>query len=207
MRMENKLIHQAAENLASRFNRYMGKEGLELQKLVLGLEIMIINVSKFIIIYLAAFLLGTLWQTVVLHVGYMLVKRYSFGLHALNSTICTLVSCTMFVFIPRLLQGVGVNSWVVLTAFVPIIVCLYLYAPADTKARPILGAKLRARLKRKSVVCGMVLLVIALIVPDSHVKLLLILSAAYQCMGILPITYKLLKRSVRNYETYERGTA
>ena len=202
--MENRLIHISATKLALWFNRYVGKEGLEFQKLVLGIEILIINVSKFIIMYTLAALLGTLWQTAILHIAYIPIKRYSFGLHALNSTVCTIVSCSMFVLMPWLLRGAGISNIAVIAAFAPIIVCFYRYAPADTKYRPLVGAKLRKELKLKAVVCGIALMAIALLIPNPHIKLLLTLGAVYQCIAILPLTYKLLKRSERNYETYEK---
>ena len=86
-----------------------------------------------------------------------------------------------------------------------IIVALYLYAPADTKAKPLVGINLRKKLKKKAVICGVTLMIIALIVPDNSLKLLLALGSMSQCVAILPITYKILKRSERNYEKYEQA--
>lgn len=134
----------------------------------------------------------------------MIIKRYSFGLHALNSTVCTIVSCILFVVLPWLLQGFFINNAIVVAAFTPIVVCLRLYAPADTKARPLIGQKLRARLKRNAVVCGVVLMVLTLLVPSETVKFLLTLGAVYQTVSVLPVTYKILKRGWNNYEKYEQ---
>jgi len=203
--MEGKLIRMGAQTLTNRLNRYLGKKELELQKLALGMEILLINVSKLIIIYLLAAMLGVVVQTAILQAGYMLIKRYSFGLHALNSTVCTVVSCFIFVIVPWLLNGVGVGNVVVIAVFVPVIWCLYRYAPADTKARPLVGLKTRKRLKKRAVICGIVLMAIALLSPDQEISFLLTLGAVYQCIGILPFTYRLLKRSEKNYEAYERA--
>jgi len=202
--MENKLIHLCALNLANRLNQYMGKSGPEFTKLVLGMEVIIINVSKLIIIYLLAAALGVVVQTAIIQAGYVLIKRHSFGLHALNSTVCTVVSCLMFVITPLILSGFGINNLTVLVVFIFIVMCLYLYAPADTKARPLVGVKLRAHLKKKAVFCGLVLMLITLLIPSYELKFLLTLGAVYQCLGILPITYKILKRSEKNYEKFEQ---
>ena len=203
--MENRLIHLTAQRLAARLNYYVGMEGLELQKLVLGMEMVVINVSKLVVLYLLSAILGILLQTVVLHGAYMLIKRYSFGLHALNSTVCTLVTCILFGFVPWLLQGMSIDNMAVVAIFMPVIVCLYLYAPADTKARPLIGVKTRAQLKKRAVGAAIVLMVTALLIPSQEVKFLLCLGAIYQCTFILPITYKLLKRSEKNYEIYENA--
>jgi len=201
--MENKLIHSAAVTLADKLNRYLRREGLELKKIVLGIEILIINITKFIIIYVLAIILGVVSQTLIVHTAFLLIKRYSFGLHALNSTVCTVVSCFMFVAVPLLLSEQGIGNYVVIVTFAGVIFILYRYAPADTKARPLLGKQIRMQLKVKAVTCGVILMAIALLVSSPSTKLLLALGAVYQSISILPTTYKLLKRSVKNYERYE----
>ena len=201
--MENKLTQTAAKFLAGKMNYYTCKEGLELKKMELGMEIIIINVLKLVIIFTLAVWLEVLWQTFVAYAAFATIKRYSFGLHALNSTACTLVSCCMFVIVPLLLINFGINNVGAIVAFSIILPVLYLYAPADTKARPLIGVKLRARFKRKAVICGFFVFIIALLIPSEPVKLLLTLGAAYQSIAIMPFMYKILKRSEKNYEAYE----
>jgi len=201
--MESKIIRMAAMNLTGRLNRYAGKSGLELRKLELGMEIALINVSKLAVVYLLALLLGVVVQTFIVSLAFAATKRYSFGLHALNSTVCTLVSCLMLVVVPWALQGVGISNIAVMVMFVPIVVCLYLYAPADTNARPLVGPKNRARLKKKAVAIGVVLMLVALVVPSGDVKLLIVLGVVLQCVAIMPLSYKILRRRGRNYEQFE----
>jgi len=202
--MENELIRKSALGFAIRLNRYAGKDGLGFKKMVLGMEVLIINVTKLIIIYLLAAILGLILHTAIIHLAYVAIKRFSFGLHALNSTVCTIVSCTLFVAVPWGLQGVGISNTIALAIFTVIISCLYKYAPADTKARPLVGKTLRAKLRTKAVTCSIILLIITLMIPSNEIKLLITLGAVFQCVSILPITYKILKRSERNYETYEQ---
>lgn len=201
--MENDLIKSGAKKLACCLNRYANKEGLELKKLELGMEFFLINVSKLIIIYTLAALFGVVNQTIVVHFAFIVIKRYSFGLHALNSTVCSAVSCFLFVIVPFLLNSAGIGNHIVFPVFIAIVYILYRYAPADTKARPLVGIELRARLRAKAVISGVVLMILTLFVPNESTKLLLVMGAVYQCASILPLTYRLLKRSERNYETYE----
>ena len=205
--MENEFIRCTSKRIAYWLNRYTLKDGVELQKMILGMEILIINISKLIIIYVLAAIIGIVLQALLIQRSYALVRRYSFGLHALNSTVCTVVSCLLFVMLPWGLLYVGIGNIAVLAIFIPVILCLYLYAPADTKARPLVGRKLRAKLKIKAIVCGVFIMIITLLVPNESVKLLLTLGAVYQAISILPLTYKILKRSVRNYEIYEQKHA
>jgi accessory gene regulator B len=201
--VENRWIHALARYLAGKVNAYAHKDDAGLQKIVFGAEIFIINISKLIIIYALALILGTVWQTIIVHAAYMITKRYSFGLHALNSTVCTAVSCFMFVLTPLLLNELGMGNAAAALVFSAIIIILYRFAPADTKAWPLVGEKRREIMKRKAVLCGTALMVTAMLVPNGSVKLLLAMGAAYQCLAVLPLTYKILKRSVKNYEAYE----
>lgn len=202
--MEGKLTKAAAGWLAIKLNRYTRKEGKELTKMTLGMEVFLINVFKLTVVYVLAALVGILSLTLVTHIAFVAIKRYSFGLHALNSTVCTLVSCTMFVLIPWLVSGFGIGNLTVAILFAGILFSLFFFAPADTKAKPLFGANNRKRLKIKAFASGVVVLIAALVIPNETIKLLLTLGAVYQSISILPLTYKILKRSERNYEKYER---
>ena len=200
--MQKRLSHNLAQSIAGSINRYASKEGLEYTKMVFGLESFLINVSKLIIVYAFAILLGTLAQTLIIQAAFALLRRYSFGLHALKSTVCTIVSCSLFVVIPWALPDVSIGNAAVLAIYVPLLVLFYMYAPADTKARPLIGAKLRAKLKKQAVACVMVLMIVTVLIPNGNIKLLLTLGAVYQCVSVLPLTYKILRRSEKNYEQY-----
>lgn len=203
--MENKLIHNTAVRLTGVLNQYVQREGLELTKIAYGIELLLISISKLVVVYTLAIITGVLMQTLIIQGAFSLLKRYSFGLHALNSTICTLISCALFVFIPLLLTGRGIGNGVVIVAFIPLIFLLYMYAPADTKARPLVGSRLRTNLKIRAIICAFMLFALTILMPDESIKLLLTLGAAYQCILILPFTYKILRRSERNYEKYEQA--
>jgi len=151
--------------------------------------------------------LGVLWQTLAINLSFMLVKRYSFGVHALSSRLCTLICCITFVFVPWVatIQGLGINHVITVVAFSTVIIILYKYAPADTKARPLVGTQARSHLKKKAVVCGLILMLLAILVSSDSIRLMLVLGAAFQSIALLPITYKLLKRSEKNYEKYEHA--
>ena len=203
--MEGKLTRNLSFWIAERMNRYTRKEGTSLTKMTIGIEIVLINIIKLTIIYTLAGALGILPQTLAIQVSFAMLKRFSFGLHSLSSTVCTLVSCFLFVLIPWAAStfGIGIGNPGTAVIFVGIILALYLYAPADTKARPLVGAKTRAKLKRLAVIYGAILMISALLMPNETIKLLITAGAAIQAISILPVTYKLLKRTERNYEKYE----
>ena len=192
-----------AQYLAEKLNCYVNKDGIALVKMILGIEVVIIHVIKIVIIYSLALLFGVLLQTLATHVAFFILKRYSLGVHSLSNFICTILSCSMFVLVPWIMNGIEISNLVAAVIFIPIIVLLYLFAPADTNARPLVGVLLRGRMKKKAVICGILLAITTLLLPEYSLNFFVVSGAVYQCITILPITYKILKRSERNYERYE----
>jgi accessory gene regulator B len=200
MDMENKLKNRVdyidlfAECLTSRVNTYLNKEGLELEKMKLGFQILIINISKFIILFAVAEVLGLVKETILMIIVFGCLRKCTFGLHAKSSLVCTITCIAMFNIGSYISQFVKINNYIVFIAFTIINILLYKYAPADTECHPLLGAKLRAKLKKEAVLTGIGLMVLALIIPIPIIKTLMMLSAIYAVIIILPITYKILKR-------------
>lgn len=176
-----------------------------MKKMKLGMEIILISIIKLFIVYSFAAILGIILYTFVAHFSFVVFKRYSFGLHASTSAVCTLMSFFLFVAVPLFanLFGLGIGHISVVLMFTGIIVVLICFAPADTNARPLVGQSLRKKLKMKTIFCGVLMFTIALIIPDESVKLMIVLGGTYQSVSVMPLTYKILGRSVRNYEKFE----
>ncbi|WP_239253869.1 accessory gene regulator ArgB-like protein [Listeria ilorinensis] len=172
-------------------------------KVKYGLEIMIINGSKLAIVYGVSLVFGLFFQTLLTHAGYLVLRRYSFGLHAKSSVACTIVSLAMFVAGPLLFQNVPSNNLAVLIVFTFVLLCMIGYAPADTESLPLVGEQERKKLKRKAIISTVVLTGITVLIPIAEMKTLIMLGSVYQVLTIHPVTYKILKRRYRNYEIYE----
>ncbi len=204
VRSEAAFTEVLAERITVKVNKRMKKDGLELMKMKLGFEVLFINLSKFALVFAVAAVVDLLKQTVFMCLVFASIRRSSFGLHAKSSLVCTVTSLTMFVFGSYVAQYIRVDNYIVVVLFSVINVFLYLYSPADTENHPLLSQRLRKKLKRDSVVTGMVLMLLALVIQSQPIKVMIILAASYETVGILPITYKLLNRRYKNYEKFER---
>ncbi|WP_459480281.1 accessory gene regulator B family protein [Clostridium saccharoperbutylacetonicum] len=198
------LMERLAQGIVTNINSYLHKEGLELQQMKFGIEILLINISKLIIIFIVAALFHLLKRTIFMLLIFTIIRRNAFGLHAKNSFICTLVSISLFVFGAYLSYYLEFSNYMVFILFTIINILLYKYAPADTENHPLLSFNLRKKLKKEAVITGLILMIVTLLIPNNVVKTLVILSAISAVTLILPITYNLLKRSYRNYENYEK---
>lgn len=204
--MRKDFTHALAVSWTSKLNQYTQKEGVELQKMTLGMEIFLHNIPRLVLLAVVAVLLGVLPQFAAILLPFSWIRKYACGLHARNGLNCTVVSLLLFVAVPFVLHALDIqmNAGTLVLVFVLISICLFKYAPADTAARPILGEKKRARLKRNSVIASIVLLILALLLLNETFYGHVALGVIYATVSVLPITYKILGRSMKNYEQHER---
>jgi accessory gene regulator B len=189
--------------IVSKLNSHLNKEGLEFEKLRLGVDVIILSLSKLILIFVLSIFFNTFVETFVMIISHSLLRRTAFGLHAKNSNVCLIITVLMFVTPPILLNNIHLNFYIIIAIFLVFNLILYKYAPADTENHPLLGASLRKQLKTKTWVTGNILMVVTLLIPIDRLKPLIILSVFYIILTILPVTYKILKRRCNNYEIYE----
>ncbi|WP_297420065.1 accessory gene regulator B family protein [Clostridium sp.] len=198
------ITEKLVERIVIRFNTKVKKEGLELAKMKLGLEIFFINIGKFAIVFLIASYFNLLKESLFMSLVFGSIRSTAFGLHAKNSLVCSLITNMMFVAGPYVSYHIKLDNYTVLAAFIIMIFCFYKYAPADTENHPVLGEKLRLKLRKKTVVKSLFFMAITLIVKIQIIKAMIILTLGFNVISILPITYKILNRRYNNYERYER---
>ncbi|WP_088825755.1 MULTISPECIES: accessory gene regulator B family protein [Listeria] len=195
------LTEKLADKLISK-ERFQNDEETYL-KVKYGVEVILINVFKISFVYILALLIGVFWETLITHLAYLTLRRYSFGLHALKSLNCTIISVAMFVIGPALFQLLPSTNLIVILVFAFVLFNMFQYAPSDTESLPLIGTKERQKLKRKAVGCTIVLFLITLFIPSAEMKTLIMLGSVYQVISIHPLMYKLLNRRYNNYENYE----
>lgn len=196
-------IEYVANYLAVCLNQNLSLNELEFLKMKLGLEVILINITKGIVIYGLAIILNVFLCTALLHGSYLVIRNKSFGLHARSSLMCTMISILLFVIIPLWGKDIILNQFMIFIVFFVSFCCLFRYAPADTEKLPLIGVKKRERLRLKSVIRCALLGLIAWCFSESCIGTMITFGVGIQVVFILPITYKVLKRSCNNYEQYE----
>jgi accessory gene regulator B len=198
------LAERIAFKLATTINKNAKTDNLHFVKMKYGLEVLVINFSKILLILMIAEVLGILTGTLLIMLSFASIRRYAFGIHAKSSISCTIITCLCFFiggYIPNFLT---ITNDEVLLMFLITISLLYLYAPADTEARPLVGKKLRNRLKIKVVLLGFILMILAFNINDSALKFFISYGALCESITITPIIYKLFGRGYKNYERYKK---
>jgi len=201
--LKTSLTHSLAVNWTNRLNRYVRKDGLELKKMTLGMEIILHNIPKLILMLAVSAFLGLLVYSLITWAAFVCIRRYASGLHASNGIVCTFTTLLMFVAVPYAMRFVyiGVVGLLFVSALVGI--GLYRYAPADTEARPIIGKKKRARLKRNALVANVVVLALTLVFLGGEFYGHVAAGIFFAVLVLLPVMYSVLGRSMNNYEKFE----
>ena len=197
-------INNIATSIANRLNSYAGKDDADLQKMILGMEILLHNIPKLILTLAVAYLLDILPQAIAVWLPFVCIRIYAGGLHAKSGISCAGVTLLLFVVAPYVLKGAVASVELLILIFIATGFLLYKYAPADTANRPILGKKKRVRLKKGSVAVNFILMITTILFIDKTLYLLVALGVSFAVTSTLPLMYKLLGRSTNNYEQYEQ---
>lgn len=174
----------------------------KLEEIRYGLASIYITISKTIIIFAIALILGILKELIIFTVIYNLIRATSFGLHATKSWIC-LVSSTM-AFIGSTYISTIVTIPILLKIILGIIGILLIFknSPADTAKKPIVSPKRRLIYKILSTVTATIFVILAITIPDNFLSNSFILALLIQCFMISKLVYKAFGLSYDNYKNY-----
>lgn len=99
--MERDLIKKSfsekiAFKLAYKINNEYEEDNLNFIKMKYGLEVLIINLSKTLLILTMAEFLGIVTETLFIMLSFAFIRCYAFGVHSKSSAGCTLVTSICF---------------------------------------------------------------------------------------------------------------
>ena len=177
----------------------------DLEKIHYGFEAIYIFFSKSLIIFPITYFLGILKYSLLFALFYGLLRTFSCGLHASKSWICTLLSLTIFIIIPYLCKICTISVKIKVFIGIFALIHFYLFAPADTKKRPIINDKKRKMLKFISCLFAIIYFVIAILIKNPTISNIMTYSLLLQSIIISPLSYKLFKLPYNNYKFYMKG--
>lgn len=138
----------------------------------------------------------------IMLVIFNVLRSTGFGLHATKSWICLLSSSIVFLCFPLLSKIINIPLNFKFLLGICSILLIYIYAPADTKKRPLIKKEKREMYKFKTTIKCIFLVILSLIIKDDTISNLIIFGIWNEVFMILPITYKIFNLSYNNYKTY-----
>ncbi len=167
-----------------------------------GIASLYLTISKSIVIFAIALMLGILMELIIFSVIYNIIRMPSFGMHATKSWICLVSTTLIFIGSTYLCTLLVLPIWIKIILGIIGTIFIFKNSPADTEKKPIVSPKRRAMYKTISTSIAVLYVVMAIIIPDTFIVNCLIFSLIIQCFIISPAMYKLFGLPYDNYKTY-----
>ena len=173
----------------------------ELDKMKYGIEGIYLTITKLFVILLLGFIFNILYEIILLLVFYNFLRFFGFGYHARNSLECLIISISLFFILPLLVskQLLTFNyKWLLVSLC---IINFLLFAPSDTKKRPMINKK-KKRIRKTFVI--LITIIYSIIIPFVDYKLssILLLSIVIQTIMVNPFIYMIFKQPYNNYKNF-----
>lgn len=175
----------------------------KLAELRYGLEATYLTVTKTIIIFFIALLLGIFKEMIIMLLIFNILRTTGFGLHATKSWICLLFSTFVFIGFPYIATIFNMPMIFKYLLAIASTVLMFIYAPADTKKRPLIDKRKRNKYKIITTATCLMLNIVAICVQNLTLSNLIIFGIWTEIFLILPSSYRLFNLSYNNYKTYK----
>lgn len=201
--MKQKLLSYIKKLIKKQYSTYSNEK---IDEIMYGIESLYISITKTIIIFIIAYFVGIAKEVFFLLISFNIIRFFAFGLHASKSSICLIFSSTLFISNAFICKYVMLSSFHIYLLYLIAIIMLLLFAPADTKKRPLINAKKRKKYKILSLLIAIIYFFISIFINNSYINNYLIFGLLIECILINPITYKLFKMPYNNYKNYGLNT-
>lgn len=198
--MKELIINNSLALIRKQFPDYSEEKMEEIEYGLVGLYL---TISKLIIIFLIAFLLGILKEVLIFMVIYNIIRATSFGLHATKSWICLVSSTLIFISAPVLCNLLTLPIWLRIIIGIICICLVFKNSPADTEKRPIVSPKRRRTYKILSTIIAIIFVVLTFIITDNFLANCFIFALVVQCFMISPFIYRIFNLPYNNYKNYQ----
>lgn len=181
---------------------YPSYDSTRMDEIRYGLESIYLSITKIIVILLVTLLLGIFKEAVILLLFFNGLRTTAFGIHASKSWMCWLSSSILFIGIPYLCIYLQIPNIIQYLMIIFSIICFLLYAPSDTKKRPLVRKNRRIKFKILTLAVASVYLFIFFNTNSVFVKNAIVWSMVLESVLIHPFTYKVFHLPYKNYEGY-----
>jgi len=175
----------------------------EIEVIRYGLEGIYLTITKLIIIFIVAAIVGIFKEMLLTLLFYNMLRVFAFGMHASKSWHCLLMSSLFFLAGPYIGILFDINIYIKIILVVIMTILVIIYAPADTEKRPLINPKKRKKWKILSIIVALILDFCIIYFDKYKLSNYMLIGYVEAVLMILPITYKMFKLPYNNYKTYK----
>ena len=198
--MKKKFLDNSIKKIQKKYPEY-NEDKLEI--ISYGLEALYVLISKTVVIFLIALILGIFKDVFLVFLFYGIIRTTAFGMHAEKSSHCYIMSITLFIGAALLCRYVEISFYIKLIVSILSFITFIIYAPADTYKRPLLNAKKRKIYKLVTIINSLVYIILIIILREKSISDYLMVGLLDASLMIHPITYRLFQLPYNNYKEYE----
>ena len=181
------------------FRKNLDKTETELEILQYGIEIIIINFYKLIILFVTSYFLNVFTYTLVAFIVFGVLRSFANGVHSDSSLKCIIVNYIVFLGNVFLSLSFKINTNLIIILFLISLILVVRYSPADTAERPLVSKKLRKASKLKSIIVVLIFCFMCLLLPNSIYKNIITYSILEESFLITPLAYFIFKKPYNNF--------
>ena len=197
--MKKKLLDISINRIKKKYPAY-DEEKLEI--ITYGLESLYITITKTIVIFSIALILGIVKEVFLILLFYNIIRTTAFGMHAKKSSHCYIISIIMFIGMGFICRYIGINFYVKLLLVAFSYITMILYAPADTYKRPLINVKKRKIYKIITILNSLIYISLIVIFRDKSISNYLMLGLLDASLMIHTLTYRMFQLPYNNYKKY-----
>lgn len=197
--MKKKFLDSSINKIKKKYPEY---DDEKLEVIAYGLESLYITLTKTIVIFGVALLLGIFKETLLIILFYNVIRTTAFGMHAKKSWHCYVISGVLFIGMALLAKYVDINFYIKLIIYIFCVITIFIFAPADTYKRPLLNVKKRKTYKIITMFSSLIYLILLIIFKDNVISNYLILGLLDASLMIHPLTYRMFQLPYNNYKEY-----
>ena len=195
--MKNILINNSF-NLITKHKHLSDYEKI---KIKYGLEVMYNFLIKTTIIILLALIFKSLMEVVLIFIFYGLLRTFIHGVHGNSNILCWIITLSSYSISIFIIKTFEIIFPIKITICTISLISFILWAPSDTKYRPLLNKKKRMIFKYISIIISLLYSLIIITTEFKYSNCILV-ALCLSSIAINPISYKLLGLERNNYKTY-----
>ena len=196
--MKEVFLNKSMDLLSSKYNY----DSLTKDKILYGLEIIYIFITKLFVILISALIFGLFKEMLIFTLLLNGLRTFAYGVHAKKSWHCYISSLVVFILMPYIFINININLIQKIIISILSLISMYVYAPADTEKRPIVNMNQRKKLKLYSFLVCTIYIILLFIIKNEMIINLILLSMITESFIINPFIYKIFNLPYNNYKEY-----
>lgn len=181
---------------------YPDYDSSKLDEIRYGLEAIYLSLTKVVVILLVSLLLGLFKEAVILLFFFNGLRSFAFGIHATKSWMCWIASSLLFIGLPYVCLHINLPLVIQYFVLAVTFICFLLYAPADTKKRPLVRKNRRIKFKLLTIIVAVIYILLYFYTNSMFLKNVIMCSMLLEAVLIHPLTYRVFKLPYKNYKGY-----